>query len=288
MAALAGLSGLYGVQNDATGVSDEGVLESHAAPGTPDKIHAIPGDSADQSYPAGWGVGYKATAYPQEISTEDRQTGEFYDAVGVNQDETPTVHGTPWPRGIIQDSYENTGMLAVAGEQMNIPHAINQGGPEAYNQFSQVGRESPTDYTTDRYDAPNTNVLATNVPGQLRGAGMGGGGQASKDTSQGYGELNTIDEFTKGHSIRRVQHNPLHFDYTALDGGDRPFIPRMALGIQPTFDGPDSPYNDVQGGIGGSFQPDRQGGATFPTASVPIPDPTVAPSYIDAEDVWSY
>jgi hypothetical protein len=288
MAPLAGLSGLYGVENDATGVTDEGVLESHAAPGTPDSAHATWGDSANQSYPAGYGVGYHATAYPQELSTEDRQTGEFYDAAGVEQDETPNVHSAPWPRGIIQDSYADAGMLALASDQMNIPHGINQGGPRAYNQFSQVAREEPTNYTTDRYDAPNTNVLAENIPGQLRGSGAGGGGQAGKDTSQGYGQLNSIDEFTKGHSIRRVQHDPLHFDYTALNGGERPFIPRMALGIQPTFDGPDSPYNEVQGGIDGSFLPDRQGGATFPTASVPIPDPTVAPSYTDTEDVWSW
>jgi hypothetical protein len=288
MAGLAGLSGLYGVENDATGVSDEGVLESHAAPGTPDTSHATPGDSSGQTYPAGYGLGYHGTAYPQEISTEDRQTGEFYDAMGVDQDETPNTHSAPWPKGIIQDSYGETGQLSTASEQMSIPHAINRGGPQAYNQFSPTGREEPTNYTTDRYDAPNTNILADGVPAQLRGSGAGGGGQAGKDTSQGYGQLNSIDEFTRGHSIRRVQHDPLHFDYTALDGGERPFIPRPPLGVQPSFNGPDSPYNDVQGGIGGSFQPDRQGGATFPTASVPIPDPTVAPSYVNEEDVWSY
>ena len=85
-----------------------------------------------------------------------------------------------------------------------------------------------------------------------------------------------------------MQHDKLHFDYTDLNGGARPFIPRTDLGIQPAFDGPDSPYNDVQGGIDGSFTPDRQGGATFPTPSIPVPDPTVAPSYSNADDIWAY
>src|ERR1700749_4828515 len=145
MPPLAGLSGLYGVENQATGVTDEGVLESHAIPGGIDAAHAQPGDTSGESYPAGFGVGYKATAYPTQI-TRETQTGEFYDAAGVMGDETPTTHSAPWPKGIIQDSYSETGQLAVASEQMTIPHAINQGGPQALNQFSPVGREEPTNY----------------------------------------------------------------------------------------------------------------------------------------------
>jgi hypothetical protein len=287
MAPLAGLSGLYGIENQATGVTDAGVLEAHAAPGTPDSTHATPGDSAGQLYPAGFGVGYNATAYPTEIS-RNGQTGEFYEASGYELDETPSTHSAPWPRGIVQDSYETPGMLAVVSEQIGIPHAIDQGGPSAFNENSMVAHAEPTNYTTDRYDAPNTNILASNIPGQLRGAGTGGGGQASKDVDQGYGQLNTLDEFQRGHSIRRVQHDSLVFDYTALNGGKRPFIPRTDLGVQPAFDGPDSPYNEIQGGISGANLPDRTGGATFPTPYEPIPDPTVAPSYANDDDVWAY
>lgn len=283
MPALAGLSGLYGTGKPA-GMTDVGVLESRAIPGGLDPMHSHPGDTTGEAYPAGFGAGYKATAYGPDVEV-DSQTGEFYDSsFSGGQDRTPSSHSSSWPRGIIQDSYDTPGTLALVNEQMRIPHAIDKGAVNAYTTYSPVGREIPAHYTTDRYDAPNATVLSTTIPGQLRSSSSGG--QAAKDSVQALGALNDLPEFQMGHSIRRVQHDTLHWDYSTLHGGPRPFYPRTPV-VQPAFDGPDSPYGPVQGGIDGSFAPDRTGGATFPTPYPPIPDPTVAASYTD-NDSWAY
>jgi hypothetical protein len=182
-------------------------------------------------------------------------------------DRTPTAHDSPYPRGILQQSWDTPDALADAGQQIRSLHAADKGGPRAYTGSDPAGREVPSHYTTARYGAPNDTLLAS-VPGQL--AGTGGTG---KDTSQGFGQLNpTNDEFRRGHSIRRVQHDPVPFDYTNTHGsGIRPFMGRIPI-AQARFDGPDSPYAQ-QGGIDGAQVMMRSGGATPPTAYTAPPDP---------------
>jgi hypothetical protein len=294
MAPLQGLSGLYPDPWDTQDFMDEGVLEARAAPGTPVAEHGQYGSQA---------LGYSGTIplespfspmsvydgwqnNPDYSGTDFRTQGEPYDR-------TPDTHSSPYPRGIIQQSWDNPNALAVAGEQITELHAPDLGGQKLYITHAPAGHEEETHYTTDRYDAPNENYLATVTDGQLKpgtgssNASTGGGsrGGSNADPTQGYGVLNSMPEFQMGHSIRRVQHDTLHFDFTNTHGEqDVPFWGRHPI-QNAQFDGPDSPYFEA-GSIEGN-QVVWEGRIGDPTPYVQPPEPTIGQS-APADDVWAY
>jgi hypothetical protein len=211
---------------------------------------------------------YAGTSYGAEVPTGFTPDYSMRGIGGLDQ--TPSKHSNPYPRGIIQRSWDDPDAVARNGVQAAELHGTDQGGPRAFGGFNPAGREESTDYTTDRYAAPNDNALDSNVPGQIRGTGY-----ALTDTSQGYGKLNNLDEFQRGHSIRRVQHDRMPQDMTNTRGGqDGPFLGRIPI-AQARFDGPDSPYYSA-GAIDQAQVMMRSGGASDPTPYQPPPDPTIA------------
>jgi hypothetical protein len=287
MAPLQGLQGLYADPQDTSDVMDEGVLEARAAPGTPVAGHSEYGSQSD---------GYSGTIPTESPYSPmtvydgwDREDTLAYGGIGFPEpgseiDKTPWTHESPYPRGIIQQSWDNPNALAMYGEQQTQLHGPDLGGPKLYNAFSPVGREEITHYTTDDYVAPNENYLSSDVPGQLRGGtGHGVGGHA--DPTQGYGVLNTLEEFNSGHSIRRVQHDTVHFDFTNTHGEQSvPFPGRHPVQQMP-LDGPDSPYfemGDIDGG-----QVVWEGRIGYPTPYVQPEEPTVVAAS-PQPDVWAY
>jgi hypothetical protein len=180
-------------------------------------------------------------------------------------------------------------------------HGTEQGGSIMFNRNDRTGHEEPTNYTTDDYVAPNQSMLAS-VPGQLKGANgsssgmLGGGGSghgnaggSAADPDQGYGVVNSLPEFNAGHSIRRVQHDHMPWDYTLLHGEQSvPFLGRHEIVGQANFDGPDSPYYG-QGNISGGLIP-WEGRIGDPTEYVQPPEPTVLPANQsdDSSDVFAW
>jgi hypothetical protein len=294
MAPLQGLTGLSADPQDTTDTFDEGVLEARANP-----LATEHGQYGSQS------VGYQGTvpsASPYsnipvydgyDPDDADQYGGSAFRVYGQEIDQTPDTHRAPYPRGLIQVSNDNPDALAVVAEQMRELHGPDMGGPRLYNGFSPTGREEPTDYTTDRYDAPNENYLAS-APGQLKGSyghgssGQSGLGGGNADTTQGYGVLNTLPEFQVGHSIRRVQHGRIltGFDYTNLHGEqDVPFYGRHPVQQMP-LDGPDSPY--FSGGSIDGANIVWEGRIGDPSPYVQAPEPDIAPSAPSGPDVFAW
>ena len=286
-AALQGLTGLLPDPQDTQDYMDEGVLESKAFDTNPD--HAEYGSQ---------NIGYSGTVPLQSPFTDlsvydaggsDEYEGWGFDEAGQVLDKTPTTHSATYPRGIIQPSWGNPNAWADVGEQINLVHSDDLGGPRKYNIDAPGGHEQQVNWTADDYLAPNENVLAA-TPGQLKGAnGYGegngnssGAGGSNADTTQGYGVPNTLEEFNTGHSIRNVQHDKMPMDYTNTHGEqNEPFYGRHPV-QQAQFDGPDSPYYEM-GDIDGANIPYVVG---YPTAYVQAPEPTIlAPQ--QGEDVWT-
>lgn len=283
MAALKGLSGLYPGTDDTTDYMDEGVLEAGANP-------LVSGHSQYGTQSDGYS-GTDPTASPysgqavydgySEADAAQFASRHFY-LPGTVLENTPVTHASPYPRGIIQASWGDPDALARAGMQVNEVHSSDFGGPQFFTANDPAGHEEPTDYTTDRYDAPNMNNLDPNVPGQLR---SGGNSNTGKDTTQGLGELNSLPEFQMGHSIRRVQHNRMPWDFTNTHGEqDVPFLGRHPVGQMP-FDGPDSPYFQM-GDIAGNQVP-WEGRIGYPTPYEQPVTPTIAPN-TNTPDVWAW
>lgn len=280
MAPLKGLSGLYADPQDTTDYFDEGVLEAKA--NAPDSDHSDYGSQSN---------GYSGTV-PTESPFGGQQVYDGWDAADAEEfggrgfrvagtaiEQTPETHSSPYPRGIIQPSWENPDAWADVGEQIASLHSQDLGGPKFYNGNAPAGHEEPTDYTTNRYDAPNENYLA-DTPGQIRGtgfdAGRGGYGGGNADTTQGYGVLNSLPEFQMGHSIRREQHDSAVFDYTNTHGEQHvPFMGRHPVEQMP-LDGPDSPYFD-NGSIDGANVV-WEGRIGDPTVYTQPPEPTTLPA----------
>jgi hypothetical protein len=223
--------------------------------------------------------------------------------IQASLDETPTTHVVPFPKGIIQDSWDATGQQSAAGLQMNQLHSVDEGGVRHYVINNDAGREETTHYTTQSIVAPNQSLLAS-VPGQIKGSNgsssglLGGGGSghgnaggSAADVDQGYGVNNTLPEFNAGHSIRRIQHDRMPWDFTATHGEQAvPFLGRHMLVGQADFDGPDSPYFEA-GQIGGAgIAVPWEGRIGDPTAYVQPPEPTVAPasSLSESPDVYAW
>jgi hypothetical protein len=289
-APLQGLSGLYPDPQDTTDVMDEGVLE--AKHNTLDPEH---GQYGSQSY------GYSGTvptASPfadfqmYDSGFSDEYTGIGYSEVGDTLNDTPTSHTAPYPRGIAQPSWGNPDGYATVGEQMQALHMPEMGGSYDFNRDAPGGHEQPVNWTADKYAAPNQNILQR-LSGQIKMAFAGtatgkgnssGAGGSNADVDQGYGVPNSMEEFNTGHSIRNVQHDSMHFDYTNTHGEQNvPFMGRHPV-QQAQFDGPDSPYFQM-GEIDGANVP-WEGRIGYPTPYVQAPEPTIAPAQT-SEDVWS-
>jgi hypothetical protein len=288
MAALAGLKGLYAADpQDTFDTMDEGVLEAKANPLEPEH-----GQYGSQS------VGYSGTV-PLESpfgplavydgwsqADADQFGGLGFPVAGDDIDKTPITHDSPYPKGIILQGWADPDALARVGVQMAEVHRPDMGGPAHYNRFSPVGREEATHYTTDDYVAPNENYLTSDVPAQLRGGPGHGHGRGGADPTQGYGVLNTMEEFNAGHSIRRVQHDRMPWDFTNTHGEqDVPFLGRHPVQQMP-LDGPDSPYFE-QGNIDGG-QVVWEGRIGDPTPYVQPVEPTIAPVPAATADVWAW
>ena len=285
---LQGLSGLSPDPQDTSDYMDEGVLESKAF-----DLDTEHGEWGSQS------VGYSGTVPTQSPfsdlsiydagATGDYEGWEFeYPVPEINR--TPTTHSATYPRGIIQPGYDDPSAWAIVGRQIQEVHSQDLGGPRQYNADAPGGHESPVHWTADDYEAPNDTIQAT-IPGQLKGAngyGFGKGGNSSNaggsnaDPVQGYGVVNTLEQFNRGHSIRNVQHDKMPMDYTNTHGEqNEPFWGRHPV-QQAQFNGPDSPYF-AMGDIDGANVPYVVG---YPTQYVQPPEPTVLPSQ-PSEDVWT-
>lgn len=285
---LAGMSGIYGSVSDpldSTDYFDQGVLEAKA--NAPDPEH---GEYGSQSY------GYSGTVplaspfsdqpvYDGAISDQgyiDRSAGDE-PAHGPGWDHTPTTHASPYPRGIMQQSWDDPDGYALVGEQLQAIHGPDMGAVKAYLGHAPAGHEEVTDYSTDLYDAPNQTMQAQ-IPGQLKGAGnagTGASGHGNADTVQGYGSLN-MEPFDRGRSMRRIQHDRMPWDMTNTHGEQNvPFLGRHPVGQMP-LNGPDSPYYGM-GDISGAQIP-WEGRIGDPTAYVQPPEVTTAPAISQSQE----
>lgn len=287
---MAPLQGLIGLDQPSS-FMDEGVLEAHANVGGIDQTHSTVGDASGQKWPAAYGTGYNGEVWGWEASQGEMPE---YDQPGYPLDRTPSTHVAPYATGIIQPNLEEPGSYADAAtrlaEQQVILHSRGLGGERLTNARSPAGRETEIDTTVDRYDAPNSNVLATNIPGQLRSVAAGGGGVnagGKSDTTQGYGKLNETEEFQRGHSIRIVQHDTLHFDHTLDNGGHTPFWGRKVIG-EAQFNDPNGPYGEVGGDPSKGNQVPWEGRIGFPTSYVQPSEPTVVNPPSGDSDNWAW
>jgi hypothetical protein len=293
MPPLQGLTGLYSDPQDTGDYMDEGVLEAkhndldpeHGQYGSQSVGYSgvVPTENPYGPFPA-----YDGWAFNPDYSGMD------YNVYGAPDDMTPDKHIAPWPRGIQQPSYDDPDAYVLVGEQLQALHGENMGGVYFQIFNSPAGHEEATNYTTDNFLAPNENYLAPEVPGQLRpGYGYGGGrggvgnaGGSNADPTQGYGVLNTMPEFNTGHSIRRVQHDRMPWDFTNIHGEqDVPFPARHPV-QQNQLDGPDSPYYE-QGNIDGANIP-WEGRIGDPTAYQQPAEVTVAPAMTSSPDVFAW
>lgn len=295
MPALPGLRSLYDTMDrEPAGSIDEGALQAYQQ-GAPDERHADPGDTSGQTWPGGYGLGYRGQPTygeaPEKITDYD-PLPSFYPGPGI-LDETPSSHGGLWPRPMATAySTVNPDQYAYVTEQMAVLHGKEEGGSYVLNRDAPGGREALVDITVDRYEAPNQNVLQKTIGhlrGILGGVGAPGGGShlGQADVTQGYGQLNSLPEFQAGHSIRIVQHDKMPMDYTALHGDEGTWLGKHPSGTERRFDGPDSPYGAM--GDGQGLQ--RAGRATtlgYPTQYESPSAPTVLPSRRPTTDVWAY
>lgn len=294
MAPLQGLRGLYPDPQDTTDVYDEGVLAAKANP-----LAQEHSQTGVQSY------GYSGTVpteapfgafavYDGWSSADAAEYGQIgFAAHGSPLDQTPVTHSSPYPRGIIQPSWDNPGAYAEVGEQIRELHALDFGGVRQNVVYSPAGREEPAHYTTDRYTAPNQTYQAA-VPGQIKTGGAYGGGSApaggsgggsNADTTQGYGQLNTLEEFQAGHSIRRVQHDRMPWDFTNTHGEQNVLFPGRHPIQQMPLNGPDSPYFEM-GNIDGANVP-WEGRISYPTPYMQPAEPAIVPAN-PTGDVWAW
>lgn len=291
MAPLSGLSGLYSDPQDTTDSMDEGVLEAKAVTLSPEhgqygSQHLGYSGTVPLESPYGPSLVYDGWS-PADA---DEYGGTGFPVPGFAYDQTPVTHSSPYPRGIIQQSWDSPDAVAAVGTQLNQLHGPELGGTKLYLGHAPAGHEELTDYTTDMYIAPNENYLSSDVPGQLKGSGNfnSGGGTlgGNADPTQGYGVLNTLPEFNSGHSIRRQQHDTVHFDFTNTHGEQNvPFYGRHPVEQMP-LDGPDSPYF-AQGSIEGGLIP-WEGRIGYPTPYQQPAEPTIVQAPSDSADVWAW
>jgi hypothetical protein len=294
MARLAGLTGLYGPQSQAAaGYRDEGALQAYDQSVQYKDAHAKPGDSAGETWPAGYGLGYSGQGtYSNNPSGQIAEYNDFPGYVLPTDpeaalDRTPSTHGGLYPRPEMREfTTLDPDKAAVAGVQGRLLHAYDQGGVRAYTDGAG-GHEEETSWTVDRYESPDDVAMGRNNLDQIKpmSGGAGGSNAGAADVMQGYGHLNDNPEFQHGHSIRYVQHDTLHFDHTLDTGSEGTWQPRYPSGTATTFDGPDSPYGALGGNRTGLMRAEKRG---YPTEYTQAPSPTVlqvAPG--PQNDVWA-
>ena len=280
---MAPLQGLTALNNDKPpNYTDEGSLEARAI-GPVNKGHGEYG-GMDVPWPAGYGLGYDGTSYGPEVYQGHRHS---FPEPGEPLDRTPDTHESPYPRGIIQPNLEEPGSYARAAYQIAVQrdelHGLDLGGRIPNGQMAPGGRETPVNYTVDRYPAPNQTFQAA-IPGQI--VSTGGYGQGRDTGPGGYGHLNDTDEFARGHSIRIIQHDRMPWDRSLDYAPPQPFWGRHEI-AETRFDGPDSPYG-IMGDTSTRQQIPWEGRIGDPTAYVQTPTPTVAPASDNSLDVWAY
>jgi hypothetical protein len=290
MPPLQGLKGLYPDPQDTSDFMDEGVLEAKAnAPNTEHGEYGVQHLGYSGTVPDFSPFGPLAVYDGWDRADTEAYGSTDFRVPGEGMDSTPVTHSSPYPRGIIQPDWGNPDAYALVGEQLNQLHGPELGGTVLFLGHAPSGHEESTDYTTDRYDAPNENYL-TETPGQIHPSGSassGGYGAGNADTTQGYGVLNTLPEFQMGHSIRRQQHDHMPWDFTNTHGEQLvPFQGKHPIQQMP-LDGPDSPYFE-QGAIDGANIP-WEGRIGYPTPYVQPEEPTiVAASPSDNADMWAW
>ena len=298
MAALAGLTGMYGALDNApAGTVDEGAYQVLDQAGNSAELHSKPGDTSGQVYPAGWGLGYsgQSTYVDQNGQLVEFATDAGLPTQGVTipgegaLDHTPSSHGGAWPVGNPEE-YTTLDPRSgdMTGRQMRLLHGTERGGSEVFAWDAPGGHEALVDLPTERYAAPNENGLAK-LSGAQRavsaGPASGGGGHlGTADVDQGYGELNDNPEFQGGHSIRYVQHDRMPWDYTGLGlPNEGMWLGKHPVGTATSFDGVDSPYGVSGGTHSDQLRPEIRG---YPSEFPVSPAPTVVPTPV-AVDVFA-
>jgi hypothetical protein len=118
------------------------------------------------------------------------------------------------------------------------------------------------------YRSPEQSVLAAGTPSQIRG------GKAGKDVDQGDGIANS-GTFKLGHEFFLRGIDPVHRNWSTLDGGERPFYGAHGSAWQARFDGDDSMYGDAGNtSVDMNLAPTPVG---YPTPYTQPADPIVAP-----------
>lgn len=225
--ALQGLTDLYG--QHAAGRTDAGALESQGT--TADPSHGVWGDTSAPAWMTGPYPSHGQFAYEPDwvMVGED----PLIQPVGDRpHDLTPDSHAAPYPRmrypgGELRNAEEQW----ADQEASWILHAEDQGG-NWYNE-SPGGRAVPVHWD-QRLTVTEGSTILEPVPGQLRGGDIG------QDVAQGYGTSERFG-YGGGHVQYRQQTDPVPYNYQWLQAGERPFIVPQPH-VQPTYDGPDSPY----------------------------------------------
>jgi hypothetical protein len=245
--ALTGMTGLTGMYGPEVPYGQEGRDPREFGTG-PDPSHHTPGDSSAQ------GHDYEGTRYPVVVDHDDEV--ESTPPPGEVADRTPDSHAAPYPVGLTHDPL-------IAAEQMRVLHGLDLGAADPIARG--VGLQYPVVLDTAFENSPNTTVLATGVPAQLR---------TGHDIDQGRG-WDPGFGFAFGHLLRRVFKDAVPIDRTGTVHGERPFWGAHPV-AQARFDGPDSPYGesgDTSQGM--KLAPTRVG---YATPYLQPPNPTMSPT----------
>lgn len=202
MGALQGLTGLYGPPVPQPAVGETGTPASDwGVPFNPE--HAIPGDNSHQATSGG-------LVYGGDIETEPLPEAPLAGLMPDDSNKTPDVHSAP--TATIGANSVNDPLIYA--DQRRVLHGRDLGGPNATFGWHEPYPEhlSPgTDGTI--VDSPNQNVLASDVPNQLR--------SGSNDQTQGLGSENGYG-FQFGHMIRRWFSDKV--PQVMPNADERPFI----------------------------------------------------------------
>jgi hypothetical protein len=267
---LTALQGFGSFSQD--GMTGAGRLESQGS--TVDPAH---GQWGDQSASPQWAPPYPSSgqyAYPPEDwgLVGDAPAAQAPDAADRPFDDTPASMAAPWPRlGADDGSLRNPEAQWRQQEASHILHGEDRGGSGATTYGAPGDHESPVHWDV-RYEVNDGgSLLQGGVPAQIKGAGSG------HDVTQGFGTAEGFG-YAAGHLQRYDQTDPVPYNWQWLQASERPFRIK-APALQPTYDGPDSPY-----GASGDTTAHMKHGVSqaavnsFPTPYAPPSDPTVLPS----------
>lgn len=258
---MAPLPGLTGLNQIALPVDTQAILEQQGV--IADPSHGGPpytGQSPQFAppYPSSGQAAYGPSGLESPL-------GSYVLPPGDHQiDATPVTHAGPWPKGVGDGDPKGPENWEYQQVMADI-HSQDLGAVRANTQLPGVDKGS----YDNTYIESEGSALLEAVPGQIKGAGAG------KDVIQGYGKN---DDYGYGgmHVLHRTQKDSVPYNFQWLDPSERPFIVNNISGIQPTFNGPDSPYaeqGDTTQGMGQSAQ-----GAAVLTDPTPYEAPS-SPGY---------